>query len=389
MKVLHIIDRFNPTLGQEINFIAKNKNDDIDLTILTSTSLKTWNIKSHHEVIEADHDYFKTNKVSIIRQDLCFEIGEKLWIKGIIHTIENLKPEVVYVHGIEYITFMRIILWYTVNHSLGYRLYTDTHSLPQFTRGSFFRRVYYSLLKAIIIPLVNKFHVIAFYTAEENKGLLENFYKVKPTLIKPFVIGADLNTFRFNENERSNKRLQYQLKNEEILIVFSGRICIQKGPHLILEALNKIKSRLTKPISLLLIGFHDDSYLDDVIKPLIDSSIRVIIEKAQPSRLMSGYFSAADFAVFPLESTLSSLECQACRLPVIMEDNTTNIQRAKMGGLLYEIGNLDAMADKMLQLINDSAIRYRLSEAGYTYVSQNYNYLLSLRQMERILREHD
>lgn len=389
MKVLHIIDRFNPTLGQEINFIAKNKNADIDLIILTSTSLKTWNIKNHHEVKEADLDYYKTNEVSIIRQEVFFEIGEKLWLKGIIKTIENLKPEVVYVHGIEYITFIRIILWHAFNQPLGYRLYTDTHSLFQFTKGSIFRSIYYSLLKALIIPLVNKLNVIAFYTAEENKDLLQKFYKVKPTLIKSFIIGADLTTFKFDENERLKKRQQYQIKNEELLIVFSGRLCVQKGPHLILEAFNKIKYQLTKPISLLFIGFHDDAYIDNVMKPLVDSSIRVFIEMAQPSKLLPGYFSAADFAVFPLESTLSSLECQACRLPVIMEDNATNNQRAKMGGLLYEKGNPKDMADKILRLINDSDLRYRLSEAGYTYVSQNYDYLLNLRQMEDILKEHE
>jgi glycosyltransferase involved in cell wall biosynthesis len=138
-------------------------------------------------------------------------------------------------------------------------------------------------------------------------------------------------------------------------------------------------------VSLLLIGFQDVSYVDNILKPLLESSFRVIIEMAKPSYLLPGYFSAADLAVFPLESTLSSLECQACRLPVIMEDNPTNNQRVKMGGLLYEKGNFQDLEEKMVQLINDSSLRHRLSEAGYNYVSQNYDYLKNLRQMEHIL----
>ena len=39
LRVIHIIDRFNPLLGQEINVFAQNKSENIDFHIITSKSL--------------------------------------------------------------------------------------------------------------------------------------------------------------------------------------------------------------------------------------------------------------------------------------------------------------------------------------------------------------
>jgi glycosyltransferase involved in cell wall biosynthesis len=386
MRILHVIDRFNPLLGQEINFIARNRADDLEMTILTSTSLKPWQINDYRSVENEDNIYRENYHVSIVRQKILFEAGEKLWIRNIIKEIRRLQPEVLYVHGIEYITFFRIILWHHFTGRHAFRLFTDTHSLPAFSRGNLFRKFYYYFLSNVIIPLVNKYNITSFHTAEENLYLLEKIYGVNPEFIKPFLIGADLNAFKFSPGERQNIRKGYNIGTNEILLIYTGRMCIQKSPHLILEALEKIKTELNIKTTGLFIGFQDMEYMNKIFLPLTSSETKVIIEPALPSDMLFGYYSAADFAVFPLESTLSSLECQACKLPVIMQSNVTNEQRLRKGGLLYEKGNISDLADKILLLINDFALRKRLAEDGSLYVSQNYDYEKNLRQMENYLR---
>ncbi len=386
MRILHVIDRFNPSLGQEINFIARNRAGDLEMTILTSTSLTPWQINDYRSVEKDDNIYREKYHVSIVRQRVLFETGEKLWIRNVIKEIRRLQPDVLYVHGIEYITFFRIILWYHFTGKHTFRLFTDTHSLPVFSHGNLFRKFYYTFLRNVIIPLVNKYKITSFHTAEENLYLLEKIYGVRPEFIKPFLIGADLNAFKFSPGERSNIRKGYNIGSEDILIIYTGRMCIQKAPHLILEALEKIKAQLKIKITVLFIGFQEKDYMNKIFHPLMSGKTNVIIEPALPSDMLFRYYSAADFAVFPLESTLSSLECQACRLPVIMQANVTNEKRLRKGGLLYEKGNIRDLADKLLLLINDCSLKERLSEEGLSYVSQNYNYLKNLRQMENYLR---
>ncbi len=228
MRILHIIDRFNPSLGQEINFIARNRADDLEMTILTSTSLKPWQINDYRSVEKDDNIYSEKYHVSIVRQKILFEAGEKLWIRNLIKEIRRLQPEVLYVHGIEYITFFRIILWYHFTGRQTFRLFTDTHSLPVFSHGNLFRIFYYTFLRNVIIPLVNKYNITSFHTAEENLYLLEKIYGVSPECIKPFLIGADLNAFKFSPGERQNIRNGYNIGNDEVLIIIPGGCAFRK-----------------------------------------------------------------------------------------------------------------------------------------------------------------
>jgi glycosyltransferase involved in cell wall biosynthesis len=387
MRVLHIIERFNPNLGQEINFIAKNKSADIELTILTSTSLRTWNIDNYRDVENEDDAYRKTYGVTIIRLNTLFEYGEKIWLKNLHKTVKSISPDVIYIHGIEYISFARVLFRYFLKRRNAYQLFTDTHSLPVFTSGTLFRSIYYFYLTHIIIPIVNKLKVVTFYTAEENSILLKDYYRLNKSLIKPFQIGADLKTFLFNPLERENLRREYNISNDNTVILFTGRICRAKGPHLILDALWRIDKSLMKDITLLFIGFKDKTYVENVFNRFLSQDFRVIIEEPKPSGLLFKYYSAADFAVFPLESTLSSLECQACKLPVIMEDNLTNRNRISKGGLTYKSGDLGDLSEKILLLIMDISLRKELSERGYEYVANNYNYAANLKRMEEVLRD--
>jgi glycosyltransferase involved in cell wall biosynthesis len=386
MKLLHIIDRFNPDLGQEINFLAKNKSSDIDLTIFTSTSLKPWNIDNIKSIAQNDNLYKELYNVNIIRQKTCFEYGEKLWLKNVNGLIDKIAPDITYVHGIEYITFIRILLTYSTKKRKSFKLFTDTHSLPVFTGGSLFRTFYYSFLRKIVIPLVNKQNITTFYTAEENKVLLQDFYRVKPHLIKPFIIGADLKTFRFDRDQRENQRFDYHIKTDEILIIYTGRLCSQKGPHLILDALDRIQHSICRKVFVLFIGFQDKIYMQKEFNQHLTGKFEIIVEGPKPSDVLFRYYSAADFAVFPLESTLSSLECQACKLPVIMESNSTNKQRLSKGGMTYENGNINDLSEKITIMIQNDSYRSKLSHEGYTYICQNYDYLMNLRKMEDVLR---
>lgn len=384
MRVLHVIERFNPNLGQEINFISKNSSSNIELYILTSKSLKTWNLKLDHEIVKQDYELSLKYNCTIIRKSISFEFGEKLWIKGLIKTIIKISPDVVYVHGIEYISFFRILL--NSIFRLKCNIVTDTHSLPQFTYGSLFRKFYYTFLRCTIFKLVNWRNIITFYTAEENKRLLIDIYKIKDDIVKPFPIGADLKTFYFDNLMRNRIRESLNVSDNEILILYSGRITKSKSPHIILLALNLIKRKVSnKSITVVFIGSVDTEYLEKYVNNIEKSFYRFIILKSVPAIELKNYYSAADLAVFPKETTLSSLECQACCLPVIMEKNLTNLSRIQDEGLLYEENDIEDLSLKMVKLIVDDLYRNKLGINGLSWVQEKFDYLKTLSNMEKIL----
>lgn len=365
--------------------LSRNKAEDIELYILTTFSFSTWNIKEPEKIRELDVAYEQAYGIRIIRNRHLFARGEKIWIKDLLKTLRQIKPDVVYSHGVEYLSFMRLVLSQGARRRT--RLVTDTHSLPQFTSGSLFRRAYYFFIRQVIARSVNRNRILTFYTAEENYRLLTGLYGISKDLVKPFLIGADLTTFHYDPKAREEIRLAHKLGKEDILILFTGRLCLAKGPHLLTRALGSLTAEWPGKLHVLMIGFPDESYMKTFSQEFAPSGkYGLSILPPVPARRLRDYFSAADFAVYPTETTLSSLESQACRCPVIMEDNPTNRERCREGGLLYRPSDPADLAGKIRTLITDPVLREKLAHAGSRHIEQRYNYLENIRSMEQELR---
>ena len=118
------------------------------------------------------------------------------------------------------------------------------------------------------------------------------------------------------------------------------------------------------------------------------NNIQITFINSIENSLLYKYYSMADFAVFPKENTLSALDSQACKLPVIMESNTTNIERLEKGGIIYEKDNIHELGEKILELIDNSKLRSKLSKEGYKFIIDNYDYKSIIRNYEQLLLKY-
>lgn len=82
------------------------------------------------------------------------------------------------------------------------------------------------------------------------------------------------------------------------------------------------------------------------------------------------YFSASQMEMSPV----NILEAQAVGLPVIAANvgGIPDIIDEGKTGLLFEVNNVQSMAQKVEQLINDKGLRERLGRSGRAYVSNEY-----------------
>jgi glycosyltransferase involved in cell wall biosynthesis len=93
----------------------------------------------------------------------------------------------------------------------------------------------------------------------------------------------------------------------------------------------------------------------------------------------------ADIIVFPKENTLSALDAQACKLPVILEEDNTNTERLQKGGLVYRKNDLTDLADKINSLLTNKSLRLKLGSEGNQYVRTHYDYTKIIENMEKVL----
>jgi len=384
LKVLHIEDRFHPAYGYQLNNFAALHDSNIDFHILTSKSLLPWHVSdAEHVFTKLDKDFEDKYDVQITRLDILFEIESRVWLCDLKKSIYAIDPDIIYVHGVESFTALRLLFSHFTRERL---VVSDTHNLPGLSKNKFLATVYYFFFQRVVVPVINRKKVTVFYTCDENAKMLRDQYGIDERNIKGCVIGTNPDLFYFHPESRTRLRTELGIGSTNTVLIYSGKLDSQKQPHLILEAVKRIEADIKKPFHLLFVGSPDTTYKDAYCRvDFQNPNIVVHFVEAVCSQDLFRYYSAADFAVFPKKNTLSSLDVQVNGLPVIMEDDTTNRSRLLGGGRLYREGDLDDLSKKILELVDDSSLRKRLSQDGRMQVLQHFNYKKIVSHMETYL----
>lgn len=199
---------------------------------------------------------------------------------------------------------------------------------------------------------------------------------------KMAIIPCGFNPLQFHPVEKAAARENLGLGKKEKIILSVGRIVPRKGIDNIIESLKRI-TKSVKGIRLLIVGGDADpvsgSSLDEIRRLRQVASVCNVenfIDFVGPIQHcdLKYYYSAADvFVSTPWYEPfgITPLESMACGTPVIGAD---------VGGIKYtvidgETGFLvpakqpDALAEKIMLLINDDAMMRRMSQAAVNRVS--------------------
>lgn len=381
-KLLHICYQFHPEMGYDVNLFVRFAHPGMEVKVLTSDNLDLWNM-SAAEASRKDQYLKDEYNVEIVRLP-SFKTGKRkagVFIKGLNKAINSMNPDIVFYHGLESTTFA-----WSIFNQVGKRFVAaDTHTLfGQFRDLSFLGNIYLKgFFKPLLVGNMKKWNCPVFYTAVENKRVLE-WFGFPESQIFNNEICTDVELFRKAEVDR--KEIFPDMLPGGKVILYTGKFDHFKQPGLILEALKKVEQDVDFALNVVFVGPENPEYQTSNIRNIFDNSnIKVLVLPAVPNALLHRYYSAADIAVFPRQNTLSALDAQACGLPVIMESDETNRERLKEGGLCYESGNMADLGKKMLELLVDNGLRNRLSESGRDYMQNRYNYKKKITEIQEML----
>ncbi|WP_414755102.1 hormogonium polysaccharide biosynthesis glycosyltransferase HpsO [Anabaena sp. CCY 9910] len=187
------------------------------------------------------------------------------------------------------------------------------------------------------------------------------------------------------------------IKSDEFVIGFVGRFVPEKGLLTLLQALTKLP--LDKTWKLLLLG--RGSLQEELIKIAAENHIqdRVIIIESVPHDEVANYINLMSTLVLPSETTynfktLTSvgwkeqfghvlIEAMACHVPVIGSDSGEIPHVIGDAGLVFPEGDVQALANCLLQLIEQPNFTKELGERGYQKAMVKYtNKALAKEQFE-------
>ncbi len=375
MKIVHVINYFQPKLGYQETFLAREQ------------------IRMGHEVymIASDRyypfpDFEKTyapllgsrrrpagfsieEGISTYRLKTLFDIRCRVWLINLEKTVRFLDPDLVISHAVLSNSFrlakMRL-------RGARFKLIVDDH-MDIFARDDIAGKIYYALKRMRagreLVPWVDKFVGVSRQTCrhlEEKDGIP----KEKITCIP---LGSDSRLYQYDRAKREAMRHRLGIADNDVLIVYTGKYNFAKGVDTLAAAFNKME---TCRVFLLLVGGGTAEFkqrLIDCLSP--EKRKRMLFQPFVPAAELPAFYSAADICVWPKETSTSILDAMSCQRPVVGCDVEAVRERlVNDNGLTYQTGNAEALAEKLDYLCRHEEVRYEMGRRGRELIEKRFSW---------------
>jgi glycosyltransferase involved in cell wall biosynthesis len=372
---VHIEDFFHPDAGYQVNILSKYQiMKGHKVTIVTSEidklpkSLTTFFDVSNMQ--KKDKAFEQSTGVKLLRVSLySFISGRSIYHESIFKTVDNLKPDIVYVHGNDTYIGIRYALKLK---RLRYPVIFDNHMLDMASKNKF-NILFYFFYRKFVTPKIIESQSTVIRTVDNDFVQRRLGIPVKYSPIIGF--GSDLLHFHPNESVKVEMRKKYKINQEDFVVIYAGKLDNSKGGLLLAKAIEK-KIKSSRNIVFLLIGTLAGSDKEEIENILHKSENRIIRIGTQPYRELSKFFQCADIAVFAKQCSLTFFDVQACGLPVILEENVINLERVKNNnGVCFKSGDCNDLRNKIQSMANLKKEEYKnMSNASVELIKTQYDY---------------
>lgn len=319
MKIVHIClcgpvtDGFN----YQENLISKY-HVKLGYDVVLFASQWMWNNKGF--LFMTNHtNYINEDGVHIIRLPIKFgNINNKFKIYcGLYHAIERECPDILFVHGIQFLDIFQIARYAKKNPNV--KIYIDNHAdFSNSATGWLSRNILHKILWRIcakkIEPYVTKFYGVL----PARVDFLIDLYHIPKEKCELLVMGADdeLVEKTSHKFEQMRFRMKCGIDDNDFLIVTGGKIDAWKTQTLLLmEAVRNIKNSKVK---LIIFGSIADNMRNKFNSLLKSDKIQYIgWLNSEESYLV---FAASDLAIFPGRHSVYWEQAVGEGIPLIVKD---------------------------------------------------------------------
>jgi glycosyltransferase involved in cell wall biosynthesis len=375
MRIIHLIDYFQPQLGYQETFLAReHARMGHNVHVVTSDRFSPFIFEANRSVLgkrERSRGFFDEEGIKVWRLKTLFEFPHAIWIRGLENKVLELEPDIVIVHGI--VTFSAIRVARLKSGANKFKLIYDDHMT--FDNSTSRLRVLYPLFRYTFSSLIQDSADALVGIADACQDFMNRSYGIPIDRISVVPLGADDELFRFDEASRLYIRGQLNIEKNDIVFIYTGKIIPEKKLSLLLDALKLIKDQGN--IKILLVGDGPLAHIEELKQRAIEGNVegKFIWQQVVHNKELYKFYSAADVAIWPRGATISQREAMACNLPIIISDGSMVTELvAYNNGLICKENNPLDLSEKMQRLL-DPALRKEMGRNSRSYIEEK----LSLR----------
>ena len=313
MKIVNIAlcCPYNEGWGYHENLLPKWQRKNGNEVTLITTRFKN-NTESNQSDIVPTENYINKEKVKIIRLDWLFNIWPIRILriyKSLYHTIEQEKPDFIFIHGSQFIDASTVCK-YLKNHP-NVRAVADNHADLTNSAKSLMAKILHKTFWKYTTNKLNKYIQCFYGVLPIRCEFIEKMYNIPKDRIKPLYMGIDDELIESSKSNIDHIKNKYSINNNTINIVSGGKFDDYKK-----EILNLMKViNNNKNYKLYIYGSVSNN-IKEQFESLLSDNVKYVgwLNQLDSYTLLS----ACDVAVFPGRHSVIWEQCVGLGVPLIV-----------------------------------------------------------------------
>ena len=387
IKVLRIINRFN--LGGPTYNAAY-------LTRYMPGEYETLLVGGHHSRSE-ENSFHITDQLGIqpitipeMMRDISMASDRNAYRK-LVKLIDWFRPDIVHTHASKAGALGRMA-------AFAKKVPVVVHTFHGNVFHSYFNKAKTGAYIAIERNLARKSSAVVAISPLQKKELVDVFKIVSEEKCKVVPLGFDLDRFHTGMDEKRTRfRKKYRLDENEVVIGIIGRLVSIKNHSLFLKVAAKALKKTHKNIRFLIIG--DGELKDELIAEARDLKLSVSPgDSANAKVIFTSWIKNIDDAIAGLDiivmtsknegTPVSLIEAQAGSKAIVTTDvgGIRDIIVPGESGLVSPTGDVAAMTENLLSVVEDEILRKEMGKTGSQFVKHRFTYQRLSSDMDKLYK---
>lgn len=297
------------------------------------------------------------------------------FLKDLVHIykllkiIKSLNPDLI-ITATPKVIFFGLFINLIFKHKIRIHIYTGIYWI-------LFRGIKLKIFQKIDKIFFESCTQVFFDSSMQIRSLKNNGFKTNnfSLIAKGSIKGVNLKKFSLKNNVNLKLRNLYKIEKNFSIILYLGRIDINKGILTLLSAFSDIY-KTNKNLYLFLVGIDEMK-----IQRIIDNNyynLKKNIKVIKSTMFPQNYINMSDVVCLPsLREGFGNvvIEASACQKPIVGSDieGLSDSLIDNFNGLKFKVNDSTNLSLKLNKIINDKNLSKKLGRNGREFVTENFD----------------